>query len=46
MLDIIITSQKNLETRLSGIEKKFNDDNKKNNITDPEYIKVIKMNII
>ena len=45
-LEVLITGQKNLETRLSGIEKKLNDDNKNNNTIDPEYIKVIKMNII
>jgi YbbR domain-containing protein len=46
-LEVLITGQKNLETRLSSIEKKLNNDNKNNNNTiDPEYIKVIKMNII
>jgi hypothetical protein len=45
-LEVLIAGQKNLETRLSGIEKRFNDDNKKNNSMDPDYIKVIKMNII
>ncbi|UZO19217.1 uncharacterized protein OCT59_010516 [Rhizophagus irregularis] len=38
-LEILITGQKNLETRLSDIEKKLNDDNKNNNTIDPEYIK-------
>ncbi|GES81783.1 hypothetical protein GLOIN_2v1735248 [Rhizophagus clarus] len=38
-LEVLITGQKNLETRLSGIEKKLNDDNKNNNTIDPEYIK-------
>lgn len=42
----LITTQKSIETRLSGIEKKLNDDNKKNNMMDLDYIKVIKMNII
>jgi hypothetical protein len=41
-LEVLLTGQKNLETRLLGIEKKLNDDNKKNNTTDPDYIKVIK----
>ena len=45
-LEVLITGQKNLETRLSDIEKRFNDDNKKNNSMDLDYIKVIKMNII
>jgi len=46
-LEVLITGQKNLETRLSSIEKKLNDNNKNNNNTiDPEYVKVIKMNII
>ena len=45
-LEVLITRQKNLETCLLGIEKKLNDDNKNNNTIDPEYIKVIKMNII
>ncbi|GET02934.1 hypothetical protein GLOIN_2v1883439 [Rhizophagus clarus] len=39
-LEVLITGQKNLETRLSGIEKKLNDDNKYNTI-DPEYIKLV-----
>ncbi|GES80734.1 hypothetical protein GLOIN_2v1735248 [Rhizophagus clarus] len=38
-LEVLITRQKNLEIRLSGIEKKLNDDNKNNNTIDPEYIK-------
>ncbi|GET66657.1 hypothetical protein GLOIN_2v1883439 [Rhizophagus irregularis DAOM 181602=DAOM 197198] len=39
-LEILITGQKNLETRLSSIEKKLNDNNKNNNNTiDPEYVK-------
>ncbi|GET00851.1 hypothetical protein GLOIN_2v1591384 [Rhizophagus clarus] len=38
-LEVLITGQKNLKTRLSGIEKKLNDDNKNNNTIDPEYIK-------
>ncbi|UZO21735.1 uncharacterized protein OCT59_014122 [Rhizophagus irregularis] len=38
-LEVLITGQKNLETRLSGIEKKLNDDNKNNNTIDTEYIK-------
>ena len=41
-LEVLLTGQKNLETRLLGIEKKLNDDNKKNNTMDPDYIKVIK----
>lgn len=41
-LEVLLTGQKNLETRLLGIEKKLNDDNKKNNTTDLDYIKVIK----
>lgn len=41
-LEVLITGQKNLETRLSGIERKLNDDNKKNNTMDPDYIKVIR----
>ena len=45
-LEVLITGQKNLETRILGIEKKLNDDNKKSNTIDLEYIKVIKMNII
>ncbi|GES96974.1 hypothetical protein GLOIN_2v1883439 [Rhizophagus clarus] len=40
-LEVLITGQKNLETRLSGIEKKLNDDNKNNNTIDPEYIKLV-----
>jgi len=28
-LEVLLTGQKNLETRLLGIEKKLNDDNKK-----------------
>ncbi|GBC29903.2 hypothetical protein GLOIN_2v1883439 [Rhizophagus irregularis DAOM 181602=DAOM 197198] len=40
-LEILITGQKNLETRLSDIEKKLNDDNKNNNTIDPEYIKLV-----
>ncbi|UZO18559.1 uncharacterized protein OCT59_009871 [Rhizophagus irregularis] len=36
-LEVLITGQKNLETRLSSIEKKLNDNNKNNNNTiDPE----------
>ncbi|UZO18754.1 uncharacterized protein OCT59_010066 [Rhizophagus irregularis] len=40
-LEVLITGQKNLETRLSSIEKKLNDNNKNNNNTiDPErYVK-------
>ncbi|UZO12054.1 uncharacterized protein OCT59_003604 [Rhizophagus irregularis] len=39
-LEVLITRQKNLETRLSSIEKKLNDNNKNNNNTiDPEYVK-------
>ncbi|GES94417.1 hypothetical protein GLOIN_2v1735248 [Rhizophagus clarus] len=38
-LEVLITGQKNLEIRLSGIEKKLNDNNKNNNTIDPEYIK-------
>ncbi|CAB5396077.1 unnamed protein product [Rhizophagus irregularis] len=39
-LEVLITGQKNLETRLSSIEKKLNDYNKNNNNTiDPEYVK-------
>ncbi|GET54421.1 hypothetical protein GLOIN_2v1591384 [Rhizophagus irregularis DAOM 181602=DAOM 197198] len=39
-LEVLITKQKNLETRLSSIEKKLNDNNKNNNNTiDPEYVK-------
>jgi hypothetical protein len=45
-LEVLIAGQKNLETRLLSIEKKLNDNNKKNNMMDPDYIKVIKMNII
>ena len=45
-LGVLIASQKNLKTRLLGLEKRFNDDNKKNNSVNPDYIKVIKMNII
>ena len=41
-LEVLLTGQKNLETRLLGIEKKLNDDNKKNITTDLDYIKVIK----
>ena len=41
-LEVLLTGQKNLKTRLLGIEKKLNDDNKKNNTTDLDYIKVIK----
>ena len=41
-LEVLLTGQKNLETRLLGIKKKLNDDNKKNNTMDPDYIKVIK----
>jgi len=41
-LEVLLTGQKNLKTRLLGIEKKLNDDNKKNNTIDPDYIKVIK----
>lgn len=41
-LEVLFTSQKNLKTHLLGIEKKLNDDNKKNNTMDPDYIKVIK----
>ncbi|GES72442.1 hypothetical protein GLOIN_2v1883439 [Rhizophagus clarus] len=40
-LEVLITGQKNLETRLSGIEKKLNDDNKNNNTIDLEYIKLV-----
>ncbi|GBC51666.2 hypothetical protein GLOIN_2v1883439 [Rhizophagus irregularis DAOM 181602=DAOM 197198] len=39
-LEVFITGQKNLETRLSSIEKKLNNNNKNNNNTiDPEYVK-------
>ncbi|UZO09007.1 uncharacterized protein OCT59_029249 [Rhizophagus irregularis] len=39
-LEVLITGQKNLETRLSSIEKKLNDNNKNNNNTiDLEYVK-------
>ncbi|GET61032.1 hypothetical protein GLOIN_2v1883439 [Rhizophagus irregularis DAOM 181602=DAOM 197198] len=39
-LEVLITGQKNLETRLSSIEKKLNNNNKNNNNTiDPEYVK-------
>ncbi|CAB4411352.1 unnamed protein product [Rhizophagus irregularis] len=38
-LEVLITRQKNLKTRLSGIEKKLNDDNKNNNTIDLEYVK-------
>ncbi|GBC53933.2 hypothetical protein GLOIN_2v1883439 [Rhizophagus irregularis DAOM 181602=DAOM 197198] len=39
-LEVLITRQKNLETRLMSIEKKLNDNNKNNNNTiDPEYVK-------
>ncbi|CAB4483503.1 unnamed protein product [Rhizophagus irregularis] len=39
-LEVLITGQKNLETCLSSIEKKLNDNNKNNNNTiDPEYVK-------
>ncbi|POG68663.1 hypothetical protein GLOIN_2v1634177, partial [Rhizophagus irregularis DAOM 181602=DAOM 197198] len=39
-LEVLITGQKNLETCLSGIEKKLNNNNKNNNNTiDLEYIK-------
>ncbi|GET50760.1 hypothetical protein GLOIN_2v1591384 [Rhizophagus irregularis DAOM 181602=DAOM 197198] len=39
-LEVLITGQKNLEIRLSSIEKKLNDNNKNNNNTiDPEYVK-------
>jgi len=41
-LEVLLTGQKNLETCLLGIEKKLNDDNKKNITMDPDYIKVIK----
>ncbi|UZO25923.1 uncharacterized protein OCT59_018177 [Rhizophagus irregularis] len=38
-LEVLITGQKNLETRLSSIEKKLNDNNKNNNNTiDPERL--------
>ncbi|UZO17250.1 uncharacterized protein OCT59_008611 [Rhizophagus irregularis] len=41
-LEVLITGQKNLETRLSSIEKKLNDNNKNNNNTiDPEYVKLV-----
>ncbi|POG58822.1 hypothetical protein GLOIN_2v1727354, partial [Rhizophagus irregularis DAOM 181602=DAOM 197198] len=39
-LEVLITGQKNLKTRLSSIEKKLNDNNKNNNNTiDLEYVK-------
>ncbi|POG60618.1 hypothetical protein GLOIN_2v1711665, partial [Rhizophagus irregularis DAOM 181602=DAOM 197198] len=39
-LEVLITGQKNLETRLSSIEKKLKNNNKNNNNTiDPEYVK-------
>src|SRR4051812_19275977 len=41
-LEVLLTGQKNLETHFLGIEKKLNDDNKKNNTTNSDYIKVIK----
>ncbi|PKY18485.1 hypothetical protein RhiirB3_522799 [Rhizophagus irregularis] len=41
-LEVLITRQKNLKTRLLSIEKKLNNNNKNNNNTiDPEYVKLV-----